>query len=307
MKSTIWKNDFLSIFEKLDSFYIDKAEEKEIKNFILPINAKDFDYERLKEVLIEPLAWFCLSRKTKEEYRKQPMALSKKVRSKLRNYLSNKWELWEFLLYCFLETDFNAPKILSKLEMKTAVNDYVKWADWIHYKKIWNDYFLFFWEAKMYQSLIWWINSALKSINDFKLWIRRNSKGKEIERDPQKYWISFDRGLINENIDKETFSEKEKEFLKQIVTPTKKSNNVNHAFAVFIWYEVDVEKLKELSNSDFKLQLNIKIKNDILDKKDKIMKKIKSFWLEWHNFNFYFLPFTELDKNRTEITKYIKE
>lgn len=52
IKSSIWKNNFLSIFEKLDSFYIDKAKEKEIKNFILPVNAKDFDYEKLKEVLI---------------------------------------------------------------------------------------------------------------------------------------------------------------------------------------------------------------------------------------------------------------
>lgn len=307
MIESIWNSDFLSIFEELDNFFIDTAKEKEIKSYILPINSKDFDYERLKEVLLEPLAWFCLSRKTKNEYDKEPMKLSKKVREKLRHYISNKGELWELLLYCFLETDLKAPKILSKLELKTARNDYVKWADGIHYKKKWEDYFLFFWEAKMYHKLNWGINDALLSINDFKLWIRRDKNKKEIERDPQKYWISFDRWLISDNLDKETFSKEEKDFLKQIIIPSKASPNVQHGFAVFIGYEVNTDWLKGLKHSDFKEELDKKIKSEINDKKEKIVKDIKKYSLEWHNFNFYFLPFTNLDKNRLEITKHIQD
>ena len=43
-------------------------------------------------------------------------------------------ELGEILLYLFLEQDLQAPKLFSKVELKSSTNDYVKGADGIHFK-----------------------------------------------------------------------------------------------------------------------------------------------------------------------------
>jgi hypothetical protein len=55
----------------------------------------------------------------------RPVELSKKARGKFIDYINNKGgELGELLLYCFLESHLKAPKILSKLELKTSTNHY---------------------------------------------------------------------------------------------------------------------------------------------------------------------------------------
>jgi len=53
-----------------------------------------------------------------------------------------------------LETHLNAPKILTKLEVKTAPNDYVKGADGVHLLQLnEQDFQLILGEAKRYGDL----------------------------------------------------------------------------------------------------------------------------------------------------------
>lgn len=294
------KDNFLSVFIEIDSFFTDNNNEKQVKVFIPIIDAKDFNYNRVIDVLLETLPWFCLSRKYLDKNNR--MMISKTARNKFRDYTNNKWELWELLLFAFLESDFWAPRILSKMEIKTASNDYVKWSDGIHFKKIWGIYFLIYWESKMYKNLDSAIKEALLSINDFKLWIRRDKNKKEVERNPSKYWINFDKVLISSNLDKE-FSEEDKEFLERVIFPSKNTPSSQTAFAIFIVYEINLTNLIKLSNEEFLDRLKEQIKNDISSKKQKIIDNIEKYNLDWHNFNFYFLPFSNVDKNRKEILK----
>ena len=60
-------------------------------------------------------------------------------------------ELGELLLFCFLESQLKAPKILSKLELKTTSGLYVNGADGVHFLKLEDgNYQLIFGESKMY-------------------------------------------------------------------------------------------------------------------------------------------------------------
>lgn len=299
-------NEFLSIFKEIDNIELDSNWEKSLKVFMLQIDSKDFDYESLKDKLLEPLLWFVLSRQKIKEYIWKPMWGSKQVRWKLRDYLSNTWELWEYLLYCFLESDLGAPKILSKLELKTSPNDYVKWADWVHIKKIWDDYVLLFWESKTIIQLKKWIDSALLSIYDFKNWIKRNKEWVETDRDTSKFWIWYEKALISDNLWKETFNEDEEKFFKSLIFPSRNNNcNVNTGFAIFIWFEIDISKFQDLSNAEFSNKLEEVLKEKINKKKDYILEEIKTKNLQWHNLYFYFLPFSRLNETREEITKHI--
>ncbi len=182
MDKTINCDDFLSIFSEIDSFSLDKYWEKQLKLFMLQIDSKDFDYLSLKEALLEPVLSFAISRQKIKENWGKTMKISKEARNSFRDYLSNTGELWEILLYCLLESDLDAPKIISKLELKTSANDYVKWADGVHFKKIWDDYLIIFWESKTVKSIKTWIAKALQSIHDFKNGIQRDKDWNDSKR-----------------------------------------------------------------------------------------------------------------------------
>lgn len=307
MNLSFWSDcdEFLSFFKEINKINLDEHWEKWLKIFMLPINAKDFDYENLKERLVDPLLWYVLSRKTIANHSWWEMSISKKARNKIRGYHSNTWELWEFLLYCFLETDLKAPKILSKIELKTSSSDYVKGSDWIHVYKLWNNYVLLFWESKTIKDIKNWIKKALSSVHDFKFGIRRDKHWKEIERDASKFWIWYEKALISEHLLKE-FDKEDEEFLKSILHPKPNSSfRVDNGFAIFIWFEIDLIELQKLSNEEFwqkleellqeQINKNIALIKDLIQKKD----------LHWHNMYFYFLPFSNLNENRKDITKHI--
>ena len=87
--------------------------------FLLPINARNFDYNCVSDNLMESIADYSLSWKIRENYKDKAMMLSKKAREKFKEYEKNDGELGELLLFCFLEGHLEAPKILTKLELKT--------------------------------------------------------------------------------------------------------------------------------------------------------------------------------------------
>lgn len=307
IQSSIWHNNFLAAFLEIDSFFIDVAGEKKVKSFILWIDWKQFNYDWLKEVIADPLIWFCLSRKTRQQYCDRPWTLVNKAKEKIRDYLANTGELWEFLLYCFLEADLEAPKIISKLELKTASNDYVKWADGVHLLKQENGYIILFCESKTYASITDWIRESINSIHDFKLWNKRKD-WVIVETDPEKYGISFERWIISSNLEKETFTEDEKVFVNNLIYPSKdRKGVVNTWFAILILFECCVDDLQELSHADFEKSITDRIKLEVIKQKANIIDKIKSKWLQWNNFHFYFLPFTNLSKTREELTKFIQK
>ena len=86
--------------------------------FLLPINARNFDYNSVSDNLMESVADYALSRRTRDKYKDKPMIFSKKVREKFKEAGNNNGELGELLLFCFLEGHLDAPKILTKTRIK---------------------------------------------------------------------------------------------------------------------------------------------------------------------------------------------
>ncbi len=91
--------------------------------FLLPINGRNFDYNYVSDNLLESVADYALSGKIREQYKDKAMILSKKAREKFKSE-NNNGELGELLLFCFLEGYLDAPKILTKLDLKTSNNLY---------------------------------------------------------------------------------------------------------------------------------------------------------------------------------------
>ena len=296
MELSIKDFDFLDSFEHLGDHVLDEHCKNKLDIFVLKMNANDFDYVSLKEKLLDPMIDFSLSRKIREKYSTKPGTLSAKAREKFVEYINNKGELGELLLYCFLETHLHAPKLLSKLELKTSTSHYVNGSDGVHFLKLKDgSYQLIFGESKTIAGLTTAITDAFKSIYQFKSCV--NSKGNK------KSGLPYEKGLLSDHLEKETFSNEEKEFIEKIIYPNRHCDfEVDDAFGVFVGYEIQVcEEDKKLSNKDFREKIRNQINNEIESSFMHVVKKINDYKLYGHNFYIYILPFTDLDKTRSLI------
>ena len=170
--------------------------------FLLPINARNFDYNSVSDNLMESVADYALSWKIRDKYKDKAMTLSRKAREKFKEAAKNDGELGELLLFCFLEGHLDAPKILTKLELKTSNQLYVNGSDGVHLKKLSDKkYQLIFGESKTYDDLNRAFDNAFKSIGAFVNEI--NAKGND------KSGINFEKGLISSNIESDIFEKDE--------------------------------------------------------------------------------------------------
>lgn len=283
----------------------DNKSDGNLSLFLMPFNGRNFNYNLMEENLLESIAEYALSWRTREKYKNQPMKLGKMAREKFRETDRNKGELGEFLLFCFLEGHLEAPKLLTKLELKTSNNMYVNGADGIHILKISNDeYQLIFGESKTYKKITVGLTAAFKSISGFHNNI--NDKGN------RSNGIEFEKGLISNNLDsinQEDLDDSWQDAIKMLTYPSRyetfdNSIQIDDAFAIFIGYEIDIEEEKKsLSPKEFRIEIEKKVKNQILEKKKDIYKKIENCNLLGYSFYIYVLPFTDLEEKRNSMLK----
>lgn len=289
----------ISKFKYLDTFEISQnKDDGQMYLFLFPINARNFDYDTVSSGLLESVAEYSLSRKIREKYKNKSMHLSRTARSKFREYTQNNGELGELILFCFLEGHLGAPKILTKLEMKTSNNMYVNGSDGIHLHKVSTSYYqLIFCESKTYKSISDGLKDAFKSITEFKNNINKNGD--------KKSGIIFEKGLISSNIETEVFDEEDEKVLLALMYPEEKADKdlrIDDAFSIFLGFEIDIRsEQKKLTNEEFDAAIEKKVIDQINIYKSKIYNMIEDNELIGHSFYLYILPFTEIDKNRKKL------
>jgi hypothetical protein len=259
--------------------------------FILRIESNRFSYDSLTQQLYDLIITFSLSRAEMDRLKDTPGGQKYKLAcERLRNHLSNEGELGELLLYSFLEAHLKAPKILTKLELKTSPNDYVKGSDGVHLLKVSESSFqLVFGESKLYSNLEQGIDKAFDSINDF--------------LDKKKNKIAYEAHLLKESEDEITY-----QFLKRIIVPTERDEDIelDNSFGIFLGFNFEIAEDKmQLDNNAFREF--VKSETNKLTQKalNKIKENISNASLAGYNFYVYLMPFSELEKTRKEIIEKI--
>jgi hypothetical protein len=283
--------DFLKLFyhEIVD---FDLENQNKLNLFILKIENNRFAYDDLINELYDNIITFSLSRHELDNF-KSSQGGKKFIaaRDKFRDYTSNEGELGEVLLYCFLESHLDAPKILTKLEIKTANNDYVKGADGVHLLRLNNtDFQLVFGESKLDSDFKSGIYDAFKSIIKF--------------LDDKKNKVRFESNLINSQLIKESVDSSTYEFLKKIIIPSANEDeyNIDKSFGIFLGFDLKIDDdKKNLSNAEFRRYLRDITKNSVLSSVESIKKQIKNKELWGYTFYLYVVPFTELKEIRKDI------
>jgi hypothetical protein len=291
------KEDFL------DLFYNDLKDEALENNnrlnlFTLKVKNNSFSYDELINKLGNILYYFALSRKQINELKREEKLndLISKSKKKLRKHSVNDGELGEILLFCLLEAHLNAPKILTKLELKTAANDYVKGADGVHLLKLDEaNYQLILGESKLNSNISKGISEAFGSID-------------KLLKSQEK--LDFEIDLVNSELVKETYEEESYRILKKIIIPSAKEDEtyLDYSFGIFLGFDIETTKDElKLKNKEFRDTIREKIKKKVLEAKNSLNKKLKSENYWGYEFYIYVIPFTDLKNIRKEVIKKIVE
>ena len=199
-------------------------------------------------------------------------------------------ELGEILLYLFLEIKLGAPKLLSKMELKTSPNQYVFGSDGIHLLRLDNTIFqLILGESKIKGDLEDAVDNAFNSI-------------KTVSAQP-----SNELRLVDSRIFTETFDEQTTNFIKSLIIPSKRdaSISVDKAFGIFLGYTLGVDA-SQYSNTEFREVVNRKLKDDFTKVAKYIEGKINNSGLAGYSFYFFLLPFNNASKDRANIIQKLK-
>ena len=267
--------------------------------FTLRIRNKSFAYDDLVEELGDRLHYFALSRSEVADLKRKDKlrSLVTKAKEKLRRHESNDGELGEILLYCLLESHLKAPKILTKLALKTANNDYVKGADGVHLLKVnEKEYQLIFGESKLYAKLKGGVESAFTSILTL------------LKEDSNK--LKFEIGLVNSQLIKEVYDEASYDSLKKVIFPSARDDEhyLDYSFGIFLGFHLDISpEEKRLSTGDFRVTIRDKVKNCVIASIDDINDRLKNEGLSNYKFYIYVIPFSDLAMQRKAIIEQLQQ
>lgn len=285
-------DNFLNLFTKaMENEPLERGNRLNV--FVLKVANNRFDYGTLTEQLGEAMIRYAISRKKYQDLAAQNLhfKLTKIAQEKFRNADVNTGELGELLLYCLLESHLNAPKLLTKLELKTSANDYVKGADGVHLLQLDERTFqIIFGESKLYGDLNQGIRAAFESI------------GEMVSNRLNK--IFFEKHLVDSNLLKENVSEDKLQLLKKILIPSENDENleVDYSFGVFLGFNIPItDEERQVSNSQFRNDIIAKVKEVVTNQINAINCYLKKSDFIGYQFYFYVMPFEELAKIRTEI------
>ena len=286
-----------NIFEKLTTDEIPVGgQENKLNLYILKVHDKLFSYDKLYDYILDNICQYVFNRRKNLEVQndiKKAKRLVLEAIDHLREINSDKdsgagGELGEILLYLFLEQDLKAPKLFSKVELKTSSNEYIKGADGIHFKfrkdkngkKVLQ---LVIGEAKIQNELDNAIKEAFLSINTY---VTNNTQDLRL----------LDTHLMNQLVEDD-----EALLLKKYLLGVGDEEKET-IFGIFIGYNVDYNGLED-SNDQYKENVKQANLKQVLGYKEKIKNEIKKYNISNYQFNFYFLPFHDAQRDRKIIIK----
>lgn len=283
------RDRFIALFYEPESTALQKK--TNIHLHILRVQNGDFDLPGLYRELKGNSAAYVLSRLNYKRMLDDPsliMEVASKVASQFRKPEATSGEGGEVILYSLLEGHLGAPKILSKMELKTSSDHYVHGSDGVHLLRV-NDktFQLIFGESKMYgdagtagASAKRGIKAAFKSI------------GKVHEEG-----FDFDTWLVDSELLKEELDPAKLEALSAIILPSDGNSSVkkHNAFGIFVGYEVDVSDLKteDMELDEIEAELRKRATEALEAEHDLIRTEIKNRGLGIYPFHIYAVPFTK--------------
>lgn len=264
---------------------------------VLRVDGGEFALSPLYTELANNSVSYVLSRQNMGkllEDQSRMMEFADKIKAQFKKPDSNAGEGGELLLYSFLEGHLGAPKILSKMELKTSAEHYVHGTDGVHLLQIGEHEFqLIFGESKMYGDAAGQVGSSTKR----GIKAAFQSIGKVMEDA-----FEFDTWLVESELLKESLDEAKVELLASILLPPASGGRQvikSNAFGVFIGFELDItgQSFSDLTSQQIEDSLRRLARESIEAEVETIMKEVKDRGLGGYHFHMYAVPFLKRNVN----------
>ena len=288
LKSTFQTNLLNEKFEAIPL----SVNRKNLNFALVKLKSNSFDYKNLIKYLENASVYYALPKKRIDELKSEGLLkdLIDETKEKFKSSKYNEGEGGELISYCINEDILHAPKILSKLKLKTNNEDYVKGADGVHLLKLDdNTYEVIFAESKMYKDLKQAVNKAFESIDRF------------ISGDA----IDFEITTLATNLSGE-FEDIDVDYISKYILPSK--SNVTHhtAFSIFIGFDITNDLDKSLDYKVYEQQMVDKVRKTIMDEVANITSKVSESNRRAYSFYIYLIPFENIEDFRKDIIKGVK-
>ncbi|PAT09960.1 hypothetical protein CKJ80_08325 [Corynebacterium hadale] len=275
-----YRDEFLDLFYDPSDLQINSR--TSCKLSVLKIENGDFILDRLYEALSDASLSYVLSRREIQDFQADPMRAMKitnDVRSRFQKPNAKNGEGGEVLLYALLETITGAPKLLSKMGLKTNNEMPIFGSDGLHLLKVDDkNYQLIFGESKMYGDLGEAISNAFLSMYNA-------SQDRFVQ----------DRCLVAPQLMRETVSDAQLKFIESVLTPTagSGSSRPQQAFGVFVAFDIEVDDypLAIHSDEEIKAEYLSRANDKMAAKIPLIRKKIHQYGFDAVPFHIFAIPF----------------
>lgn len=261
---------------------------------VLRVQNGDFDLPGLYRELKNNSVAYVLSRLNYQKALSDPgrmVEVVNKVQAQFRKPDAKAGEGGEVILYSLLEGHLQAPKVLSKMELKTSSQHYVHGADGVHLLRIQDgSYQLIFGESKMYG------NAKGKLSGSAKLGLKAAFKSIETVHNEG---LEHETWLVQSELLKEHLDETTVAILADILLPSARgpgsSVSKANAFGIFVGYELDLDdvKFEELTLAQTETLLRQRASEAITAEENTIKEEIKDRGLGIYPFHIYAVPFTK--------------
>lgn len=264
--------------------------------------------EEFVNLIYHKIVPYCLSRKfiakcrenlqeTKEaRWLHEPVDAAKELFIKAKKKNPKSGEVGEVVLFTLLEGLIGAPKIVSKMKLKTNSNMEIYGSDGIHIKfdKNTEELLIYWGEAKLWKELSSAITDIMESIKEF-------HKPDEITGEKQR---DFDINIIREYADIDTTdNEKAKELLLNYLDPYRREyrdqmREIHACLAIWDWkvYETIIKKSSTPEEIEAKF---IKRYRSRIEKASKLfVEKARESGIDRLRFHFFLLPLHNIEEFR---------
>jgi len=284
--------DFKSVFYEPET--VSLQTKTNLHLHVLRVQNGDFDLSALYRVVVNNSAAYVLSRLHYQEEvlhnHGRLMEVAAKVQAQFRKPDKNAGEGGEVILYSLLEAHLRAPKVLSKMELKTNSEHYVHGSDGVHLLRTGtNTYQLIFGESKMYGDAGTPGASARRGLK-----AAFESVGKVHQEG-----FDFDTWLVQSELLKEEVDEEKLEALIAILLPAADGGidkiKKHNAFGIFIGYEIDVAdmKVEDMELEQIESELRRRATDAITSQHGVILQEISNRGLGAYPIHIYAVPFAK--------------
>lgn len=297
LRKTLTENSSAGVFNEISCpETLGLKNPNQLRMFYLNISKTSFSYIDLEDFLSEAVGTYVLNRAELADMEKRGRAHavgSKAIREMLRNGSADDRgtgnELGEILLYYFLEEVLDAPKLLSKVELKKTASGSL--SDAVHLKQLKNG-------AELYYQMVFGASNISGDLGD------AVDRAFEVLDHIIKNEADEIR-LVSDTVLHQHFEADVEDFLIKQLKPSSTSTlRPETAYGIFLGYTIDLDKSLYL-NREYPKAVTAKMETDIKANINHIIDQIKIHHMENCSFYIYILPLDDAEKDKRKIMRNI--